>query len=146
MSFSELKLATKKSKTSFCLYRNILNTLSHIHSRTRCWQRYYREKQFKFFSKTNCSVHFKRTVLYGGVQVLYTLKHFISVVKAKGKLYGKSGIYDGTFSTTSGIARMKCGYGTMWWNDGTVYRGHWRNDVYDGKGRLVEGKRWLRLG
>lgn len=78
------------------------------------------------------------------MHVLYTLKHFISVLKAKGKLYGKSGIYDGTFSTTSGVARMKCGYGIMWWNDGAVYRGHWRNDLYDGKGRLVEGKRWRR--
>lgn len=67
--------------------------------------------------------------------------NFIVIVKVKGKWYGNNGIYDGSFSTTSGITRMKCGYGTMRWNDGAVYRGNWRNNVYEGRGRLVEGKR-----
>lgn len=30
----------------------------------------------------------------------------------------------------------------MCWNDGTVYRGQWRNNVYDGRGWHLEGKNW----
>ncbi|XP_001948570.2 MORN repeat-containing protein 3-like [Acyrthosiphon pisum] len=55
---------------------------------------------------------------------------------AKGKLYEAGGIYDGSFSMTGN--RIKCGYGTMRWNDGAIYQGHWRNKEHDGRGKLTE--------
>ncbi|KAE9537643.1 hypothetical protein AGLY_006666 [Aphis glycines] len=55
---------------------------------------------------------------------------------SRGKWYEKDGIYDGSFSTAG--SRIKCGYGTMRWNDGAVYRGQWRNNEYNGRGKYVE--------
>uniref|UniRef100_A0A2S2NC87 MORN repeat-containing protein 3 n=1 Tax=Schizaphis graminum TaxID=13262 RepID=A0A2S2NC87_SCHGA len=54
----------------------------------------------------------------------------------KGKWYEECGIYDGNFSTAG--RRIKCGYGTMQWNDGAVYQGQWRNNEYNGQGKYVE--------
>lgn len=67
----------------------------------------------------------------------------VDFVKARGKWYEEDGIYDGSFSTAS--SRIKCGYGTMRWNDGAVYRGQWRNNEYNGRGKYVEGKNCITL-
>lgn len=70
---------------------------------------------------------------------LMTILLFSPCVKAKGKWYAKNGVYQGSFSTTS--SRVKSGYGTMWWKDGTVYQGQWLNNKYNGRGQLVEGNK-----
>ncbi|XP_050421240.1 MORN repeat-containing protein 3-like [Adelges cooleyi] len=53
----------------------------------------------------------------------------------KGRWYGKNGIYEGEYMPGT---KLKCGYGTMRWNDGSVYSGFWSNNKYHGKGLLVE--------
>lgn len=81
------------------------------------------------------AVDFYNAIMYGVYRRLY--------IKAKGKWYEDGGIYDGSFSTTG--SRIKCGYGTMRWNDGAVYRGQWRNNEYNGRGKHVEGKNCIQL-
>lgn len=46
---------------------------------------------------------------------------------------GKKGIYDGTFSNDG----LRCGEGTMVWEDGSLYSGQWKGDMANGWGYLI---------
>lgn len=52
----------------------------------------------------------------------------------EGQMYYANGVYDGNWKHNK-----RCGQGIMWFNDGALYLGEWRDDKFHGHGVLVQG-------
>ena len=53
------------------------------------------------------------------------------------------GIYEGGINL---LTKKRSGYGVMHYNDGSIYRGKWQNDMYNGEGTYVSAFDFVRKG